>query len=69
MGYVIRIVGPAGRVTYLHRGNEVEDPQDATYYPHPSSTEKPIASFKKSRAGQSFIIGSVSWKLMQDGEA
>jgi hypothetical protein len=68
MGYVIKVVKTTG-TAYLHRGNEVKDPQDATYYPHPSSTEPAIATYKKKHHGKDFVIGRISWKLLYEGEA
>ena len=35
--YVVRVVGPAGRETYLAQGREVDDQEVATHYPHPSN--------------------------------
>lgn len=37
--YVVRIIGPTGRETYLRWGREVTNVDNATYYPHPSNAQ------------------------------
>lgn len=40
MSYVVKIIGPAGRETFLWRGREVDEEEHATHYPHPSSARR-----------------------------
>lgn len=37
--YVVRVIGPSGRQTYLSHGREVGSEEAATHYAHPSNAQ------------------------------
>ena len=55
MTYLARIIGPAGRETYLHRGREVER-DHATHYAHPSAARHAAEVYRQRVAGMPLMV-------------
>ncbi len=48
---VARVVGPTGRETYLCHGKEVDNPENATHFMHPSAAHYAADAYRLNVAG------------------
>ena len=54
--YIVRIVGPAGRETYLRHGREVESQDNATHYSSPSAAHYACCRYFDKHPRAKFVI-------------
>lgn len=49
--YIVRVIGPSGRQTFLRWGRECEQQDNATHYPHPSNAQVAADGYLRKTPG------------------